>query len=76
MMAVAISAGPTLRSGPPRELWKRPYFTQQFLRPNYDVAPDRRFLMLQVSRGATNAAQTVHVVVNWSEELRQKISSR
>ena len=75
MMAVAISAGTTLVAGPPRELWKRPYFTQSFLRPNYDVARDRRFLMLQVSKGSINEAQSVNVVLHWFDEVKRGLAA-
>jgi serine/threonine-protein kinase len=38
--------------------------------PNYDVAPDGRFLMLRAGRGGT-----MRVVLNWTEELKRTIAA-
>ncbi len=75
MMAVKIATQPTFRAEPPVELWQRRYFSQEFLAPNYDVAPDGRFLMLQVADEAANAARSVNVVMNWFDEVKQRLTA-
>jgi hypothetical protein len=41
--------------------------------PNYDVSPDgQRFLMLKAAEQAT-APNQINVVLNWFEELKQKV---
>jgi hypothetical protein len=42
--------------------------------PNYDVAPDGRFLMIEPSRDREPEAQRLVVVDNWFTELRQKLA--
>jgi hypothetical protein len=42
--------------------------------PNYDVAPDGQcFLMLKPSESAEAAPTQINVVLNWFEELQQKV---
>jgi hypothetical protein len=39
--------------------------------PEYDIAPDGRFLMLKESQAQSSPAQ-LNVVLNWFEELKSK----
>jgi hypothetical protein len=39
--------------------------------PNYDIAPDGRFLMLQTVESAE--INNIHVVLNWTEELKRLV---
>jgi hypothetical protein len=42
--------------------------------PNYDVSPDgQRFLMLKPVEQAEAAPTRINVVLNWFEELKQKV---
>jgi hypothetical protein len=42
--------------------------------PYYDVSPDgQRFLMLKSTEQAGNAPTQINVVLNWFEELKQKV---
>jgi len=42
--------------------------------PNYDVSPDgQRFLMLKPTEQAQAAPTQINVVLNWFEELKQKV---
>ena len=42
--------------------------------PNYDVSPDgQRFLMLKPIEQARAAPTQINVVLNWFEELKQKV---
>jgi hypothetical protein len=38
----------------------------------YDVLPDGRFVMIQLD-GGENAQQDIAVVLNWFEELKQRV---
>ncbi len=72
LMTVAIDdvANPSLRS--PRLLFEGPYQTDpQVGLPNYDVAPDGRFLMVSDPRGLPITRFTI--VQNWFEELKRRV---
>ena len=76
MMAVDISTQPSFTAGKPRMLFEGPYVRtptgQTF--PNYDVSPDgQRFLMLKPTEQAEAAPTQINVVLNWFEELKQKV---
>ena len=64
-MAVALQTSPAFRAGQPHALFALGDVP-------WDVAPDgKRFLVVKESGAVTNAA-TMHAVVNWFEELRQR----
>jgi hypothetical protein len=44
--------------------------------PNYDVSRDGRFLMLQPSAKDRAAPTQIIVVLNWLEELKQRVPTR
>ena len=71
MMAVAVTLDP-FKVGGPRKLFEFPGTTynldQNFA--DYDVAPDGRFLAIQAD---TAAPDEIHVVLNWTEELRRAL---
>ena len=74
MMAVDIATQPGFAVGKPRMLFEGPYVpaTVTF----YDVTPDgQRFLMLKPSEQAPAAPTQINVVLNWFEELKQKVPS-
>ncbi len=74
MMAVDIATQPSFTVGKPRMLFEGPYVpaTVTF----YDVTPDgQRFLMLKPSEQAPAAPTQINVVLNWFEELKQKVPS-
>ena len=85
MMVVRVATDPTLMVGPPTELFRRgPVVGSQ--RRRYDVTADgQRFLLpashLRSGDGdseisdqvpSQNAAQ-IHVVVNWFQELTERV---
>jgi Tol biopolymer transport system component len=74
MMAVDIANQPGFTAGKPRMLFEGQYQPTPTTRPNYDVSRDgQRFLMLK-STGQERAAPTqINVVLNWFEELKQKV---
>jgi serine/threonine protein kinase/Tol biopolymer transport system component len=75
MMAVDIASQPGFAAGMPRMLFQGPYYvTPAGTYANYDVSPDgQRFLMLKPSESAEAAPTQINVVLNWFEELKQKV---
>lgn len=76
MMAVAITTRPSFRQEKPHRLFAGAagYRTvlPNYVRPNYDVTPDgRRFLMLQPISRTEAPVSEIHVVLNWSEDLKR-----
>jgi Tol biopolymer transport system component len=73
MMAVDIATQPSFAAGTPRLLFEGQYVPAPGASPNYDVSPDgQRFLMLKPIEQAAGPTQ-INVVLNWFEELKQKV---
>jgi serine/threonine protein kinase/Tol biopolymer transport system component len=74
MMAVDIVTEPGFAAGTPRMLFKGTYELPPFPIANFDVAPDgQRFLMLKPTEQEQSAPTQINVVLNWFEELKQKV---
>jgi Tol biopolymer transport system component len=74
MMAVDIATQTGFAVGKPRMLFEGRYEPGPVQIDNYDVSPDgQRFLMLKPSEQAQAAPTQINVVLNWFEELRQKV---
>jgi Tol biopolymer transport system component len=74
MMAVDITTQPNFTVGKPQMLFEGPYAPIAATTRNYDVSPDgQRFLMLKTSEQAQAAPTQINVVLNWFEELKQKV---
>jgi len=74
MMAVEIATQPGFSAGKPKVLFEGRYVPTPSTFPNYDVSPDaQRFLMFKPSEQAQAAPTQINVVLNWFEELRQKV---
>jgi len=74
MMAVDIATQPGFAADKPRMLFAGQYVPTPVTYPNYDVSPDgKRFLMLKRSEQAEAAQTQINVVLNWFEELKQKV---
>jgi len=73
IIAVEIKTQPAFSAGTPRTLFEGRY--SSFVhRRNYDVTSDgQRFLMLQ---SADPAATQINVVLNWFEELKQRLPAK
>ena len=76
MMAVSVQRQPSLKAGKARGIL--PLLSPGFqgksgrMRIEYDLTPDgRRFLM--VKRGEVSLPSQIHVVLNWSEELKRLV---
>jgi Tol biopolymer transport system component len=74
MMAVDIATQPGFTVGKPRMLFEGQHVPTPTTFPNYDVTADgQRFLMLKASEQAQAAPTQINVVLNWFEELKQKV---
>jgi eukaryotic-like serine/threonine-protein kinase len=74
MMAVEIATQPGFTAGKPRVLFEGDYVPTPLQFPNYDVSPDgQRFLMLKPSEQEAAAPTQINVVLNWFEELKQRV---
>jgi Tol biopolymer transport system component len=74
MMAVEITTQPGFAAGRPRMLFEGRYLdAPNPVTANYDVSPDgQRFLITKESEQSSSATQ-INVVLNWFEELKQKV---
>jgi eukaryotic-like serine/threonine-protein kinase len=74
MMAVDVTRQPSFSAGKPKMLFEGPYLPTPVTFPNYDVSPDgQRFLMLKSVDQSQAAPTQINVVLNWFEELKQKV---
>jgi eukaryotic-like serine/threonine-protein kinase len=74
MMAVDIATQHGFAAGKPRMLFEGPYMSSPLTAANYDVSPDgQQFLMVKRSEQAQTAPTQINVVLNWFEELKQKV---
>jgi eukaryotic-like serine/threonine-protein kinase len=74
MMAADVTTQPNFSAGKPRMLFEGQYQPTPLTTPNYDVSLDgQRFLMLKPSEQAQAAPTQINVVLNWFEELKQKV---
>lgn len=73
MMVVEYEGQQVFSAGKPKELFEGPYVPTPRSFPDYDVSPDgQRFLMLKPAEEQQSSSHLV-VVVNWVEELKQKV---
>jgi Tol biopolymer transport system component len=74
MMAVDITTQPGFAAGKPKVLFTGQYLPTPGTLPNYDVSPDgQRFLMIKPGEQAQGGPTQINVVLNWFEELKQKV---
>ncbi len=72
-----ITTESTLSAGTPKLLFERGHERSPVAGANYDVTPDgQRFLMVQASEQHDSAATQIHVVLNWFEELKQRVPTQ
>ena len=71
-MAVPVNTIPTCGAGTPHALFEGPYTQGSPGAHSYDVSPDgQRFVMIKASEEELEA-QSIHIVLNWFEELKRK----
>jgi dipeptidyl aminopeptidase/acylaminoacyl peptidase len=69
LMVVETATHPSFSASNPRELFEKPYATYG-TEPDYDVTADgQRFLFSKAGEGAPTE---ISVVLNWTEELKQR----
>jgi serine/threonine protein kinase/Tol biopolymer transport system component len=74
MLAVEVATQQGFTAGKPRMLFEGKYEPAPATFPNYDVSADgQRFLMLKLVEQAEAAPTQMNVVLNWFEELKQKV---
>jgi serine/threonine-protein kinase len=74
IMAVDFDTSSGVSVGKPRMLFEGPYLPTATSFPWYDVSPDgQRFLMLKPVDSAASAPTQINVVLNWHQELLQKV---
>jgi serine/threonine-protein kinase len=71
MMAAPVRTEGAFAAGRPIPLFEDRYATEYKGRPNYDVGPDGRFLMVEVEKGSEGAR--LEVVLNWFDELARLV---
>jgi Tol biopolymer transport system component len=79
LVAVPIRTSPTFTYGNPTTLFKNPLLYVVPPARTYDVSPDgRRFLMVKEAAGIDRNATPANMVVvlNWTEELKQRVPTR
>jgi serine/threonine-protein kinase len=76
MMTVRVQPGASFSVGPPRKLFDGRFYSKGPNTGGYDVSRDGRFLMVKdapVAQSATGTLASLIVVVNWLEELKERI---
>jgi serine/threonine-protein kinase len=72
---VAAAIRPDGTFGAPRRLFDRSNYFFKFNQKTYDVSPDgKRFLMIRRDPGSVPSQ--LNVILNWSEELKQRLPVR
>jgi len=74
MMRAVVETTPTFNAGVPEALFRDTYHSSYGY--NWDISPDgKRFLMLKGTNSASASPilQRINIVVNWAEELKQRV---
>jgi hypothetical protein len=76
MMVVDTSTTPTFAAGKPRQLFEKPYRHHASFMADYDVTSDGNSLLMLKPLDQALSASRVNVVLNWLEELKQRVPRR
>jgi Tol biopolymer transport system component len=77
IMAVAVETDGEFSFSAPTALFTGPYVMSQApANSSYDVAPDGRFLMIQLPAAVATTPSNIVVVQNWAEELKRRLPGR
>lgn len=74
MMAARVAMGDSLTVDRPRVLFEGELEEGGDCTPNYDIAPDGRFLMIEPSGDPGPASSHLVVIDNWFTERRQRLA--
>jgi eukaryotic-like serine/threonine-protein kinase len=79
MMSVPVETGTSFKAGTPRELFRGEYLAT-LSKTQYSVTPDgQRFLMIKDAAarpGSSPSPQQISIVLNWFEELKQRVPKK
>ena len=76
LMAVPVETGENFTPGTPERLLDKAYRAEAPGR-TYDIAPDgQRFLMIQQPESTEAGPTSITIVLNWFEELKQRVPPR
>jgi Tol biopolymer transport system component len=75
MMVVDIATAPAVSVGKPRQLFEKPYSRSVGFWPNYDVTADGQRLLMVQSR-TLEASTRINIVLNWFDELKQRVAAK
>jgi serine/threonine-protein kinase len=74
MMAVDVKTTPEFSASKPRRLFEQAFERSDAYWPDYDATPDgRRLLMLRDITQPHTALRQIDVVLNWFDELKQRV---
>jgi hypothetical protein len=76
VMGTGVQTEPTFEPGKPMVLFQGKYVSQSpIIGISWDISPDgKRFLMMkELDSAAGGGPQRVNVVLNWFEELKQRV---
>ena len=74
MMAVPVETVPSFKRGNPNKLFEKMAFSYDYS-ASYDIHPDGdRFLMIKLRE--ESFTDKIHVVINWTEELKRLVPTR
>jgi hypothetical protein len=80
VMAVAVDAGQTFKCGKPDALFRGTYTSLSQDRHSWDISPDgKRFLMMKelgANASAAGGPRKINIVLNWFEELKQRVATK
>jgi len=76
MMVVDVQTTPTFSAGKPRKLFERTYERSLALWANYDASSDGQRLLMVRQENASARATHINIVLNWLDELRQKLPAQ
>jgi hypothetical protein len=75
LLAADVRLSPDFEAGTPRVLFETPFDSAGSLHAGYDAGPDgTSFVMIRSEKEST--ASAIHVVLNWFEELKERVGSR
>jgi serine/threonine-protein kinase len=74
LMTADVRLSPDFEAGTPRVLFETPFDSAGALHAGYDAGPDgTSFVMIRSEKEST--ASAIHVVLNWFEELKERVGS-
>ena len=77
MMVATVQTSPVFSACKPIKLFDQTIATLGAGTPTYDVSPDGRFLLIKPGPVSDrNPSPTITVVVNWTEELKQRVPTK